>query len=97
MSAAERLELRRPVRGNLRNVFQPVVARLLKHLCDIRLPIAALQRSLAHRPEGEHKRASGPALPFFGQVINKVAVRARLERGIADQQCCIVPLQHFFE
>src|SRR4029077_11988049 len=83
------LESWRPRGSDFRNVFEAVVARLLENLSDVQLRRAILQRRLAHSPESKDECAAGPALPFLGHIVAKVAVCSPLQRRIANQQCSV--------
>src|SRR5258708_32163489 len=71
-----------------------MVTRLLEYLREIQVAVALFQRTLAHCPESEDKRISGPAVPLLGQIIDVASCSIGLKSRIADQQARIVPAQH---
>src|SRR6266581_1111085 len=85
---------RRPTARNLRDIFglHTVVAGGLEYRCQIGRSI--LQRRTPDRPEGEHERLSGEANQFFREIEGKALEPVDLERGVANDEPCIVTAQH---
>src|SRR5271166_5618946 len=71
---------------------------MLEYLSQINPAWQPVEGVESHRPEREDERPARPLAPLMRQIVEMVAgLGWHLERGIPDEECCVVVPQHRIE